>query len=231
MRKISFFVFLIPVFVVSCYLQTTTKPLELPLEKGTTWIYSYEAYEQSADPTQIIKATYQLTESVVDVETISTYFVAQVKREFQLVNAEAGWPGDFSSQSNEFWYVVNDHQVLQSNQPLDPPNIEIDQLILDYDFPLSVAKTWCLTIPNPKDLNKTTIGCEFVGKREVTSQGPYETSAGKFDDCYVMIDYWNTGNFFRRFCSGVGIVSIKFDHAGTRFGFEQTLITYSIGVP
>lgn len=231
MKKNSFFVFLIPFYIASCSIQRMTTPSGLPLETGTTWIYSYEAYEQSADPDQLLKATYQLTESVIDTGIISTYFVAHVKREYQLIDAAAGWTWELSSRPDEFWYVVKDQQVLQSNQPLDYANIKIDQLILDYEFPLSVAKTWCLTTPNSKDPNSIGRGCEFVGKREVTSQGAYEASAGKFDDCYDMIDYWNTGNFFQKFCVGVGIVSLKFDHAGTRFGFEQNLVHYSVGVP
>ncbi|HEX6269751.1 MAG TPA: hypothetical protein VFZ43_05920 [Anaerolineales bacterium] len=227
MKNNALFVLLIPVFIASCSSQTMMKTLDLPLEKGTTWIYSYEAYKQSADSDRILKATYQLTESVIEVEAISTYFVAHVKGEFELVSAEAGWPDDLSSQSNEFWYVVSDHQVLQSNQPLDPANIEIDQLILDYDFPLSVTKSWCLTTSNSKDPDKTITGCEFVGRREVTGQATYETSAAKFDDCYDIIDYFNGGNIFQRFCNGAGVVFKKFDHSGTRFGFEQKLVGFS----
>lgn len=231
MRKISLFVFLIAACVAGCSSQTMMKPSEFPLEKGTTWLYSYEAYEPTAtDPNQVIKATYQLTETVVETETIPPYLVAHVKRKYELVNADAGWTGDLSSQPNEFWYVVNDHQVFQSNQPLENANIKIDELILDYEFPLSIKKTWCLLPRNPKDSKEIT-NCETVGRREVTNQGSDETLAGNFDDCYDMIDYFNGGNIFQKFCSGVGIVSIKFDHAGTRFGFEQTLIDYAIGVP
>ena len=221
---------LLSTFIVGCALQTPTQPSAFPLNKGTTWVYSYEAYEQTAsDPTQIIKATYQLTETVAGTENVSTYFVAHVKREHKLIDADAGWAQDFSSEPHEFWYIVNDHQVLQSNLPLDNANINIDELRLDYDFPLSVKKSRCLFSVNAKS-PKRPISCEVVGRREVTSQGPYETSAGKFDNCYDMIDYWNPGNFFQKFCTGVGIVSMKFDHAGTKFGFEQTLIRYFAGV-
>lgn len=231
MKKLIIFS-LLTVLSAGCSSQALVESSEFPLEQGTTWVYSYKAYQQSAsDPAQIIGATYQLTETVVEIENVSNYFVAHVKREYKLIDPDAGWSGDFSSQPNEFWYIVNDRQVLQSNQPLDQANIKTDELILDYDFPLSVAKTWCLTTSSSKDPNKTVVGCEFVGKREVTSQGPYETAAENFADCYDMIDYWNTGNFFQKFCSGIGIVSVKFDHPGTRFGFEQTLISYSKGTP
>lgn len=221
--------FLLVSFIVGCSSQTTATPPELPLEKGTTWVYSYESYEQAADPSQVIKATYQLTESVVDVEVISTYRVAHIKREFQLVSADADWAGDFSNQQKEFWYVVKDQQVFQSYQQPDA-NTSTEELTLVYEFPLSVTKSWCLGMPDSRVPNET-VGCEFVGRREVTSQGSHETPAGNFADCYDLIDYFNGGNYFQKFCNDVGIVNMKFDHAGTRFGFEQTLIEYSIGTP
>jgi hypothetical protein len=233
MRKNLFLgtIFWLLLFTTGCIPQTTAEPSVFPLNKGITWVYSYEAYEPTtADPNQIIKATYQLTETVVETKTVSTYLVAHVKREHKLIDADAGWTDDFSSQPNEFWYVVNDHQVLQSNLPLDTTHINIDELIVDYEFPLSMKKSWCLFSENSKGPKKTQ-SCEVVGRREVTSQGPYETPAGNFEDCYDLIDYFNGGNLFQKFCGDVGIVSIKFDHAGTRFGFEQTLISYTTGAP
>ena len=233
MKENVFFriIFLLLPFAFGCTLQTTAKASSFPLNKGTTWIYSYEAYEPTtADPNQIIKATYQLTESVVETETISTYLVAHVKREDKLVNADVGWTGDLSNQPKEFWYVVNDNQVFHSNQLLDIANINFGDLILDYEFPLSVKKSWCLLPKDPNDPNEIA-ACDFIGKREIVSQGPYDAPAGSFDDCYDMVDYFNGGNIFQKFCSSVGVVSIKFDHAGTRFGFEQTLLSYSVGAP
>ena len=195
------------------------------------WIYSYESYDPSpSDPTQIIKATYQLTETIVDVETISTYLVAHVKREYELIGADNDWAGDPSSQPNEFWYIVNDNQVFQSNQPLDVGHVQLDELIFDYEFPLSVDKSWCLLPHNSQDPQEIT-GCDFIGKRVVTNQGHHETPAGSFSDCYDLTDYFNGGNIYQKFCNGVGVVFIKFDHAGTRFGFEQSLISYSLGTP
>jgi hypothetical protein len=153
-----------------------------------------------------------------------------VKRERKLVNADVGWTGDFAGEPVEYWYVVNDHQVFRSNQPLDDGDLRLDKLILEYEFPLSVKKSWC-GLPNDLKDPKGVAGCDLIGRREVTDQGPYETPAGSFDDCYDMVDYYNGGNIFLKFCTGIGIVHMKFDHAGTRFGFAQTLIQYSAGVP
>ncbi|MCL4531092.1 MAG: hypothetical protein M1282_17005 [Chloroflexi bacterium] len=231
MRKISFLLFIIASLIAGCSLQKTTAPSEFPLEKGTTWVYSYTAYEPTAaDPTQTIQATYQLTESVVDAQTVSSYFIAHVKRESQLLHADAGWTGDPSAQPNEFWYVVNGYKVSQSNQPLDTNNIKIDELILDYKFPLSVKNAWCLFPSGLKNPSQAA-NCDVVGKREVMDKGSYKTSASNFDDCYNLVDYVNDGNIYQTFCNGIGIVEMKFDHAGTKFGFEQTLMHYSAGVP
>ena len=231
MKNYLFFVFLIVAFILGCSPHPTQKLSEFPLHQGTTWVYSYEAYDSSpSDPTQITKASYHLTETIVEVETISTYLVAHIKREYELIKADNDWIGDLSSQPNEFWYVVNNNRVLQSNQPLDFDSVQLDELLFDYEFPLSVEKSWCLLPHNPKD-SQEIVGCNFIGKRVVTNQGHYELPAGTFNDCYDMVDYFNGGNIFHTFCNSVGIVSIKFDHAGTRFGFEQILIDYSIGTP
>jgi hypothetical protein len=226
MRKISTFMVLLLSFTVGCSSQRTAIPAEFPLEKGTTWVYSYEAYEQAADPSQVVKAAYQLTETVVDVKSVSLYLVAHVKRDLQLVTADPGWTGDFSVQQEEFWYTVIDRQVFRSDQQPYDTTINTQELGLVYDFPLSVEKSWCLLQP-PDSVTK----CEFIGKRVASSLSSYETQTESFDDCYNLIDYFNNGNFFQTFCNGVGVVHLKFDHAGTRFGFEQTLISYSSGTP
>jgi hypothetical protein len=220
------------ILLVACSAQKQIDVSGFPLEKGTTWVYSYEAYDTSpADPQQMIKASYQLTETIVETETVATNVIAHVKREHKLVKADTGWM-DQSSQPNEFWYVKNNQQLFQSNFPLDTSNIKTDQLILDYDFPLSIKSSWCL-LPDSRNSNtpQDHTGCDFVGKRAVTDHGQYETPAGSFENCYDLMDIYNGGNIFQKFCDGVGIVFMKFDHAGSRFGFEQTLINFSKGTP
>jgi hypothetical protein len=231
MKKLLIFSLLM-ILLAACSAQ---KPIEVsgfPLENGTTWVYSYEAYDTSpSDPQQIVKATYQLTETIVETQTVSTNFVAHVKRERKLINADTDWV-DLSSQPNEFWYVKNAQKLFQSNLPLDINNIKTDQLILDYEFPLSLESSWCL-LPDSRNSTapKDNAGCDFVGKRAVTDQGRYETPAGSFENCYGLMDAYNGGNIFQKLCDGVGIVFMKFDHAGSRFGFEQTLVNYSKGTP
>lgn len=220
--------FLASVLLAACSSQRPVEVSGFPLDKGTTWVYSYEAYDSSpSDPEQVIKTTYQLTDTVIDTQTVPSYFVAHVKRDWQLVQADPGWLRDLSSQPREFWYVVDGDQVYQSNFPLDTSRIKPDALILDYEFPLTVRSSWCL-LP---DARQGTSGCDFVGKRQVTGNGSYETPAGEFDNCYDLMDLYNGGNILHKFCDGAGIVFMKFDHAGTKFGFEQTLTGFSKGTP
>lgn len=222
---------LVGIFLVACSSQKPIDAAGFPLERGTTWVYSYQAYNPSpADPTQVIKATYELTETIVGTETVSNFFVAHVKRDRKLLNADPGWTQEISGQPNELWYVRDDQQIFQSNLPLDTKNIHPDQLILDYQFPLTVRKSWCL-LPDSRNNPKPMAGCDFVGKREVIDHGKYETPAGTFENCYDLMDVYNGGNILQKFCEGVGIVLMKFDHSGTRFGFEQTLTKFSKGTP
>jgi hypothetical protein len=217
--------------LVACSSQSTIEAAGFPLEKGTTWVYSYQAYNPSpSDPTQTIKATYELTETIVDAETLSNYLVAHVRRERELINADSDWTQEMSSRSDEFWYVRDGQRVFKSNLPLGSANINPDQLILDYEFPLSVRKNWCL-LPDSRNNPKETAGCDFVGRREVTDHGRYESPAGSFENCFDLVDVYNGGNILQKFCDGVGIVFMKFDHSGTQFGFEQTLVRFSRGTP
>jgi hypothetical protein len=221
-KKAVILIFFIVLFSSSCSAKVE-KLLDFPLEKGTTWVYSYKAYEPSADdPRQIVNANYLLTAKIIDTRIRPPYFIAQVKYEYKLISVDNGWRGLFvGSLPTEKWYVVKDRQVFEENS-VDLENIDTKNMSLEYSFPLGVNKRWC-QLPG--------IPCEVVGWREVANQGYYETPADKLDDCYDMHDIYNGGGLFHKFCVGVGIVSKKYDHAGTSFGFEQTLIEYSLGAP
>jgi hypothetical protein len=55
-----------------------------------------------------------------------------------------------------------------------------------------------------------------------------QTPAGRFEHCYRMVDFYNSGGVRQWLCDGVGIVAQQYDHAGSQFGFKQELIKYSI---
>ena len=128
--------------------------------------------------------------------------------------------------------MTSGEKVYSSNQAFDVNNIKVDELSLAYDFPLAVNKTWCPMRTDPKDpAQKPIPNCQYSGEREVAMQTSFESSAGKFNQCYGMIDRFNDGSILQTFCVGVGIVAMKFDHSGTPFGFEQTLSGYASGTP
>jgi hypothetical protein len=210
---------------------SSQKANEFPLAKGTIWTYSYEAYEPSlADPTQVIHARYELVETISEIETGSGYSIAHVTRGYQLLGVEPGWTGDFEvSLPNEYWYVTDGEKVWESSSAIDTHKVPLEGTLLDYDFPLSLSSAWC-RLPLDSD-KKIPAGCEFAGKRMVTDARDFESPAGTFGDCYELTDFFNGGNLIHWFCPGVGIVFMKFDHMGTRFGFEQTLMSYSKGRP
>jgi len=230
MKKCSL-VFLIVFMIAGCSSHRATGATEFPLAKGTSWTYSYEAYEPSpADPAQVIHATYELVETIMDTENVSGYLIAHVIREYRLLSVDPAWTGDFEvSLPNEYWYVTEDEKVWESRSAIDRGKFSQDGFLLDYDFPLSLSSAWC-RLPLDSDKNAPA-GCEFVGKRMVTNTGDFESTAGTFDDCYELTDFYNGGNLIHWFCPGVGIVLSKFDHMGTKFGFEQTLMSYSKGMP
>jgi hypothetical protein len=232
--KKRFLFFLLIFWIAGCSPQPPSEATDFPLEKGTTWTYSYKAYEPSpTDPAQVIEANYQMVETVIDTENISDYFIAHVKKEYQLINMDPGWSGDFEvSQPNEYWYITDDDKMFESRSPMDTNTIDTRDFVLEYDFPLSLSDAWCLLpLDSTKPNSGKEISCEFVGKRMVTNTGDFESPAGAFDNCYELTDYFNGGNLIHWLCSGVGIVFMKFDHMGTRFGFEQTLMSYSKGKP
>lgn len=219
------------IVLTACSSQTPIQASGFPLQKGTTWVYSYQAYNPSPlDPEQTIKATYELTQTIVDTEIVSQYVVAHVTRDRKLMDADADWTQALSNEPNEFWYVLDGQKLYQSNFPLDTGNINPEQLILDYQFPLTTKESWCLMPDSRGDTNEAP-GCDFVGRREVTGYGRYEGPAGTFENCYDLMDVYNGGNILQTICDGVGIVHMKFDHSGTQFGFEQTLTSFSTGSP
>jgi hypothetical protein len=200
-----------------------------PLSKGTTRIYSYEQYGPSpSNANQIVRATYRLTETVSDTKITPNTFTAHIKSSFNLTSAEPGWSVTEPNSQVDVWYVVKEGQVFESPAPLE---IQFDELRLLYDFPLSLGKTWCPLRFDPIPPNKKITNCDDSGKRVVSDTGAYETSAGKFNDCYEITEHFKEGNVTQWFCNGTGIVYKKYDHVGTNFGFIQMLTGYTNGTP
>ncbi|MGE5141745.1 MAG: hypothetical protein ACM3JD_19945, partial [Rudaea sp.] len=97
-------------------------------------------------------------------------------------------------------------------------------LTLAFDLPLTIGKSWCPQTPPPANPD-----CASLGRRTVEEKGVYTAPAGRFEDCFEIAEDFNSGGVTRWFCPGVGIVAQKYDHRGSRFGFEQVLIKYLKG--
>lgn len=202
---------------------------EFPMAPGTTWVYTYTPYEpRPSDPTQIVTATYRMTETVVETETNPPFLFVRIQRETRLVSATpltgTTLPGD------AFGYVISGTQVYQENRAVDPPAFDPDYSHLAYKFPLVDGKQWCplqLDLKNPDD--PTAVHCEANGLKTVTALDAYQTPAGRFTECYEITEAYLSGGVTRWFCNGVGVVAAKYDHGGTRFGFEKTLLKYQAG--
>lgn len=225
--------------ISSCVIHLPTKPTsiglnnpvqsEFTLAKGTTWTYSDSEYQPApADPTQVITAQYQLTETVTEISSANGLFIAHIQREQKPIQVPADWmpfqpPG-------EFWYVIKGQQVFKSNVPINLATVDTDTLQLAFDFPLSINKSWCPFRVDLKDPNhKPIINCESAGEQTVLKGSAYQTPAGSFENCFQIDQASNGGDIFQWFCKGIGVVEIKFDHSGSRFGFEQELIGYNKG--
>jgi len=225
---------LLAFLVSACSSPAPKTPVEFPLSRGTTWVYTYKVYEPAGGSVNaFLNATYQLTEKVADAESTASTSVAHVVREWKLVSADPGWTDDFTAQQNkETWFAVSGAKVYSSGLAVSIETLNVDDLALAYDFPLAVNKTWCPLQFNPKDpSHKRITDCHISGEREVVAHRPYETAAEQFNDCYDLIDHYNGGSILQTYCVGVGIVFLKFDHMGTRFGFQQALLRYTVGTP
>jgi hypothetical protein len=92
-----------------------TESADFLLTKGTSWIYSYDEYKPTqTDPTKVTSATYQFTETVVDTESTTKYFVAHIHRDEQFVKADPDWVLTESSRPKEYWYLVSGQQIFES---------------------------------------------------------------------------------------------------------------------
>jgi hypothetical protein len=214
-------------------------PLKMfPLYKGASWTYIKTGYSQSGiSPYLTIKGTTQIVESVVDVQSQSSFYIAHIEGNKSLLNADPGWEehGTFGLGKYEFWYIVSrGGQIYLSYAPPDPQNILTNQLLQEYQFPMAKGSSWCPNKQQKEDLAspaKTPVPCASAGMRVVYEEGSYTTQAGKFDRCYRMDDDYNSGGVTQWLCNGVGIVAQIYGHAGGQFGYTQELIKFSPGLP
>jgi len=233
MKKKLFPILVIFMLVSACGPQPIRAFDQFNLNQNAQRVYYYQAYQpSSSDPAKTIKATFQLAEVVVERTVVPSYVVAHAKRQLKLIQADPNWSGDTTTQVTEIWYVISGQRVYSQKTAVDPTNIKVSDMTLSYDFPLTPGKTWCPQLYDPKDAShKQITDCRLSGQREVIGPATFTSGTDSFSDCYNLVDHYSDGQIFQRFCTGVGVVMLSFDHVGTNFGFKQNLSTYLIGTP
>lgn len=184
---------------------------DFPLTIGSYWKYSYMEYREDQKESGFVSVT------VMDNQRIGSFFLAQLKVEQSF--APQMVPIGLGGGANEFWYVIDErgHVYYLS----DLPNVDmIERSTLAYVFPLGDPDCWFRSA----DLwNAFDENCTF-------SEGPqeYETPAGRFSDCFWIVTPYLSGNVQDWICNGIGYVGAKYDHYGSPFGYETTLLEYKI---
>jgi hypothetical protein len=195
-------------------------PLDgFPFPVGTSWVYARVEYQQFGT-TDIITATTLITETIIDTEGAGSSLSFHHKQTATTLNPPAGWVDDPATDNWERWYRIIGNQVVSYSKPNDEQT-----RVVAYELPLAVGMTWCPEQPVPA----YNPNCSAMGRRSVQSQTSYATPIGTFDECYEITEEYNSGGVTQWFCNGIGVVARKYDHSGSRFGFEDTLISYSRG--
>ncbi|MBN1487298.1 MAG: hypothetical protein JW981_06610 [Anaerolineae bacterium] len=194
---------------------------EFPMPVGTTWVYSYTPYTQHPeDPTQILTATYLMTETVIAIEEVLPYSFVSVQRDISLVSSKALTFTDLPP--DKFWYVISGTKVFEQSMAPETTAFNLEYAHLAYEFPLEIGKQWCATQTDSE--NSGEFPCDVT--IAVVEQIAYETPAGSFPDCYTVIEGYISGGVIYEFCNAIGPVTVRYDHSGTRFGFEKVLVDY-----
>lgn len=198
---------------------------DFPLHKGYTKVYSstqYDTYisgEYGTDSfsTELITATYLITESVVETRTYNSYYMARINQEIKAITSTVNlnnprydnhlYSGD---PSTSFWYIVDGNFVFyQSELQLDDIT---SSYYLAYIFPLADLPSW-QPMPELPNLSR------FV--QDADNQC---VPAGCFENCFHVVTNFLSGPEEWWFCNEVGNVREKHDHRGTPFGFETVLM-------
>ncbi len=185
---------------------TNPLPGEFNLTKGTRWVYLYSEYEPAlSDPTQIVAAQYQLTQTVTGISHANGLTIVDVQSEQKPIQVPAGLPAGYMPlpPTGDFWYIIKGKQVFKSSEPVNLATIDTDTLYLAFDFPLSVNKSWCPVRIDLKDPSQKPItNCDYAGKLTVLQQPAYQVPASRFENCFQIVQAFNKWGFFSMVLQG-----------------------------
>jgi hypothetical protein len=187
---------------------------DFPLSPGSFWTYSYiEYWEEQVQAGQV-------TVSVVDNQMLGDYFLAHLTVESSF---SAQWtPLGLGQGASEFWYAIDEQgrvYFLQDSSQAE----DLTDSILAFQFPLESEECW---FRSPDLWNALGDYCTYT-------DGPHliETPAGSFKDCFLIVTPYLSGSTIDWICKGVGFAAARYDHLGSPFGYEATLLEYRIAPP
>ncbi|MFP4346585.1 MAG: hypothetical protein ACLFU8_18015 [Anaerolineales bacterium] len=199
----------------STALQETLPTLSvLPLEEGRRWVYRYDAYVGEAE------ASYVYTDTVHEVINEDTYIAARVEREVAVLE-EPGEALFIAPETESFWYVLLKDGRIYRQAELDLEELD-KRGTLEYRLPFNPQRCW-YSDPQQR-ANLAAAAVDYPGCRRPSEPQSMSTAVGDFERCYVILTPYNSGGVFEELCEGVGVVGTHYDHAGSRFGYQATLI-------
>lgn len=195
---------------------------EFPLATGNSWVYQADLYAEDQ------KASYFVTDTVVEMQMQGGRVAARMDRTVQaLLNDKTSTPTNLIDPpvAESFWLVLDGSKMYRVNgSSVNWDNVS--GAALEYVFPFPENSCWVVDgaqrpmFPNP-DLSVS--GC-----RRAEGSHAMSVRAGKFTGCTTITTPYNSGSTLDEFCPGVGIVSRKYDHTGSRFGYQWELVGYLI---
>jgi hypothetical protein len=189
-------------------------PADFPLAAGSYWVYSHHEYWENQTETGIITAT------IVENKVYDSLFMARWSVE---QSNPAQWvPLGLGEGAAEFWYALDERGQLFLLPDLESAD-QLEQATLAYLLPFVRVGCW---FRSPESWNA-------LGENCTMSEGPQErhTPAGVFSECYWIVTPYLSGGTQEWVCRGVGFAGAKYDHIGSPFGYETTLLEYRIGPP
>jgi hypothetical protein len=202
--------------------------IDFPLALNNTWVFQLTWYE-GVPITEIMTTTRVVTETVVEVKSISSYFVAKIHREesaeIPVGDVPPSWQGVplRPATSSDYWLVVSGNRMYRQERNLDLSSLST--ALLEFVFPVKLGEKWYRSDEKAK-LNPTYADDWML--RKVTKVGTVVVPAGEFNDCFFLEEEWAGYTAETWFCPNVGIVDEKGDHHGTPEGFRQVLIRYQL---
>lgn len=201
--------------------------IDYPLALGNTWVFQSTRY-QGYPISEPVTAMLVITETVVDVENASPYFIAKIHQDR---SAEAPFivPDGRQSElrpaeSGDYWLVLEENRLLYRQENKHDLS-KLEEALVKFVFPLKVGDRWPLTENQTKMLPS---GVKPGMTRQVVKRGTVVVPAGRFADCALLREEWVDAAFEDWFCPNVGIVESKSDHRGVPESWHRVLIHYEL---